>query len=102
VSDRPTETTIQGTARDFAQYEQLVRRFVDLANIMKDEGHAPPTVNAAMMLASGLYASYLAVGNHGQLDARGVDEVSEVYRKNLLSVQQLKKQGMKPGSDTPQ
>ena len=100
MSDRATETTLQGTTRDFAQYQALVRRFVYLANLMKDEGHAPPTVNAAMMLASGLYASYLAVGNQGQLDARGVEAVTEAYRKNLLSVQQLKQRAVSPESDT--
>lgn len=81
---------VVGISKDFAAYQELVGRFVSLANHMKDEGKAPPTINAALMLASGLYATYLAVGNDGQLDARGVKEVAEVYRKNLSSVQRLK------------
>jgi hypothetical protein len=68
----------------------MVKRFIDLANQMKDEGQAPPSVNAALMLASGLYATYLAVGNEGRLDPKAIDQVAGVYRKNLSAVQQLK------------
>jgi hypothetical protein len=90
VADKSQETKVVGISKDFADYEELVSRFVGLANHMKDEGKTPPTINAALMLASGLYATYMAVGNEGQLDAKGVKEVAEVYRKNLSSVQRLK------------
>lgn len=89
MTDKPNAPQA-GIGKDFAEYEELVVRFVGLANQMKDEGKAPPTVNAALMLASGFYATYLAVGNDGQLDAKGVDQVAEVYRQNLASVQRLK------------
>lgn len=92
MTDKSQETKVVGISKDFAEYEELVSRFVSLANHMKDEGKAPPTINASLMLASGLYATYLAVGNDGQLDAKGVKEVAEVYRKNLSSVQRLKQQ----------
>ena len=59
---------------------EVVKRFIDLANQMKDEGQAPPSVNAALMLASGLYATYLAVGNEGRLDPKAIDQVAGVYR----------------------
>lgn len=81
---------IEGTAKDFAQIQEMVGRIIELANQMKDEGKAPPEVNAALMLASGFYASFLAVGNDGQLDPKAMDQISGIYRKNLTTVQKLK------------
>lgn len=91
MSDASNSPEIQGTAKDFAQYQEMIVRFIDLANEMKNGGQPPPAVNAALMLASGFYASYLAVGNEGQLDAKTMDQIAGIYRKNLTSVQKLKK-----------
>ena len=90
MPEAPKTPEIQGTSQDFAQYHEMITRFIDLANQMKDEGQAPPSVNAALMLASGLYATYLAVGNEGQLESKAIDQVAGVYRKNLAAVQQLR------------
>ncbi len=90
MPEAPNTPEIQGTSQDYAQYQQMITRFIDLANQMKDEGQAPPSVNAALMLASGLYATYLAVGNEGQLEPKAMDQVAGVYRKNLAAVQQIK------------
>jgi hypothetical protein len=90
VPDAPNTPEIQGMSQDFAQYQQMITRFIEVANQMKDEGQPPPSVNAALMLASGLYATYLAVGNEGRLEAKAVDQVAGVYRKNLAALQKLK------------
>ena len=90
MPEAPKTPEIQGTNQDFAQYQQMITRFIDLANEMKDEGQSPPSVNAALMLASGLYATYLAVGNEGRLEHKAIDQVTGVYRKNLAALQQLK------------
>jgi len=105
VADKSKDTRVAGISKDYSEYEELVGRFVGLANQMKDEGKSPPTVNAALMLASGVYATYLAVGNDGQLDTKGMDKISEVYRQNLASVQRLKERAAarqrKPEQDNP-
>jgi hypothetical protein len=44
------------------------------------------------MTASGIYATYSVAGNAGGLTESGVDKVTDAYRKNLLSIQRLKKQ----------
>lgn len=74
-----------------AAYNKLAERFIALANEMKEEGHAIDMVSAAMMSASGTYATYVAAGNDGYLKQGGVDKVVAAYRKNLISVQGFKK-----------
>jgi hypothetical protein len=77
--------------QQMAAYNKLAERFIDLANEMKDAGHPIERVSAAMMLASGTYATYVAAGNDGYLKSGGVDKVVAAYRKNLLSLQAFKK-----------
>lgn len=78
--------TNQDTHRD------CVNRIIQLANGMKDEGIDINLVNAALMTASGLYASFVVGGNEGGLTASGVDKVTEVYRRELSRIQDIKKQ----------
>jgi hypothetical protein len=73
-----------------AAYNRLAERFIALANEMKDAGHPIEMVSAAMMSASGTYATYVAAGNDGYLKPGGVDKVVAAYRQNLLSVQAFK------------
>ena len=40
-------------------------------------------ISAALMAASGIYATYSAAGNTGALEPSGVDKVVALYRKNL-------------------
>ncbi len=74
------------------EYNELATRFIALANEMKDEGKTTQMVNAALMSASGIYATYTAAGNEGGLTPTGVDKVVAVYKLNLENVQKLKKQ----------
>lgn len=74
------------------EYTALSERFIALANEMKDEGKSLQMVNAALMSASGIYATYTAVGNDGGLTASGVEKVTAVYKANLENVQKLKRQ----------
>jgi len=74
------------------EYNELATRFIALANEMKDEDKTTQMVNAALMSASGIYATYTAAGNEGGLTPTGVDKVVAVYKLNLENVQKLKEQ----------
>lgn len=71
----------------------IVNRFIEMANAMKDEGININVVSGALMTASGLYASYVAGGNDGGLTESGVQKVSEVYKRELERIQKIKKDG---------
>jgi len=72
---------------DSEQHHECMNRFVDLANTMKDEGVGTHVVSAALMSASAVYATYVAVGNVGGLNPSGVDKVVEAYRHQMDQVQ---------------
>ena len=76
--------------KSMREYNLLSGRFIALANEMKDEGKDLQMVNAALMSASGIYATYTATGNDGGLSSSGVDQVVAVYKANLENVQKLK------------
>ena len=80
------------TEKSMREYNLLSGRFIALANEMKDEGKDLQMVNAALMSASGIYATYTAAGNDGGLNSSGVDKVVAVYKANLENVQKLKQQ----------
>ena len=88
-----------------AEYNELVKRFIDLANEMKNSGKSAPMVSAALMSASGVYATYASAGNKGYLKEGGVTKITEVYRRTLMNVQRMKKQQIKEEAaqqdDTP-
>lgn len=73
------------------QHQACTNRFIDLANEMKNEGVDPALVSGALMMASGIYATYIAAGPHGALEATGVRKVSDLYRNTLERFQQIKK-----------
>ena len=78
--------------KSMREYNLLSERFIALANEMKNEGKDQQMVNAALMSASGIYATYTAAGNDGGLTPTGVDKVVAVYKANLENVQKLKQQ----------
>ena len=80
------------TEKSMREYNLLSERFIALANEMKNEGKDQQMVNAALMSASGVYATYTAAGNDGGLTSSGVNQVVAVYKANLESVQKLKQQ----------
>lgn len=76
---------------DQEKHNYCTNKFIDLANELKSEGMPVPLVNAALMTASGIYATYSAAGNAGGLEATGVDKVVDLYRRNLEFIQERKR-----------
>lgn len=64
------------------EYNALANRFIALANQMKEEGKPIQMVNASLMSASGIYATYIAAGDEGGLTESGVEKVVAVYKQN--------------------
>ena len=83
-------------------HNQAMAEFIQLANTMvNDKGFDMKLVSAALMAASGVYATFTAAGNQGFLAPGGVDRVAEIYKKNLAYIQdrkkdELKAQGLEP------
>lgn len=80
------------TATDQEQHHQCMQRFIDLANTMKNEGVPTRVISAALMTASGVYATYTVAGNNGGLNPSGVDKVTQAYKENLQRIQQAKRE----------
>ena len=79
------------TVTDRASHTHCTHKFIDLANELKDEGYDIQLISAALMSASGIYATYVTAGNEGGLQPSGVDKVVMMYRRNLEHVQEAKK-----------
>jgi len=77
---------------DHDSHNQCTTKIIDLANELKDQGHDPKLVSAALMAASGIYATYVTSGNTGGLEPSGIDKVVMMYRRNLEHIQQRKKE----------
>lgn len=83
-------------------HNQATNEFIQLANEMVNErGFDSKLVSAALMAASGVYATFIAAGNKGFLAPGGVDKVVDMYKNNLTYIQKRKKeeleaQGLKP------
>jgi len=73
------------------QHQDCTNEFIDLANRMKDNGADPAIVSAALMMASGIYATYVSAGNEGALQASGVAKVVNLYQNTLERYQEIKK-----------
>ena len=76
---------------DRASHNHCTHKFIDLANELKNEGYEPQLISAALMSASGIFATYVSAGNEGGLQPSGVDKVVMMYRRNLEHIQELKK-----------
>ena len=76
---------------DKESHDECTRKFIELANEMKEEGHDSELVSAALMAASGIYATFISAGNTGGLQPSGVDKVVMMYRRNLEHIQERKK-----------
>ncbi len=74
-------------------HNQATSEFIELANKMvNDRGFDSKLVSAALMAASGVYATFIAAGNQGFLAPGGVDKVTEMYKNNLAYIQNRKKE----------
>lgn len=73
-------------------HQDCMKRFIDLANEMKEEGIGDNVISAGLMTASGIYATYIAGGNEGGLTPSGIEKVTGAYKEQLEKIQTLKKQ----------
>ncbi|MGA9572582.1 MAG: DUF3144 domain-containing protein [Lysobacterales bacterium] len=76
---------------DKESHNECTAKFIDLANELKNLGHSPQLISAALMAASGIYATFITAGNSGGLQPSGVDKVVMMYRRNLEYIQERKK-----------
>lgn len=76
-------------------HNEATQRFIDLANEMKNGGMDTRLVSAALMSASGIYATYTAAGNEGFLQASGIDKIAAIYKRNLGYIQQRKQEELR-------
>jgi hypothetical protein len=76
---------------DRESHNECTHKFINLANELKEEGHSPQLISAALMAASGIYATFITAGNTGGLQPSGVDKVVMMYRRNLEYIQERKK-----------
>jgi len=84
---------------DKDSHNQCTHKIIELANKLKSEGHDPQLVSAALMAASGIYATFITAGNTGGLQPSGVDKVVMMYRRNLEHIQERKKAESEAGEE---
>lgn len=77
---------------DAEHHAQCMQRFIDMANGMKNDGVPTRVISAALMTASGVYATYSVAGNSGGLNPSGIEKVTEAYKQNLENIQQAKRE----------
>ena len=76
---------------DSENHDHCTKKFIELANELKDAGYEPGLVSAALMASSGIYATYVTAGNTGGLEPSGIDKVVMMYRRNLEHIQERKR-----------
>ena len=81
-------------------YVNLLERFIGLANEIKNEGTDINVIANALMEASGIYATFVSVGNEGFLRESGVDKMTDAYRQILTRVQENRKASIEAGQGT--
>ena len=83
-------------------HNKATERFIQLANDMvNNDGQDIKMVSAALMAASGIYATFTAAGNQGFLAPGGVDRVADMYKNNLTYIQQRKREELEAQGLTP-
>jgi len=76
---------------DADKHQHCTNKFIELANQLKDEGIDTSMVSGALMTSSCVYATFVAAGNDGALEASGVDKVVNLYRRTLEHHQEVKR-----------
>lgn len=77
-------------------HNRATTAFIEMANdLAKQEGQDPKIVSAALMAASGIYATFITAGNEGYLAPSGVEKIADVYKNNLGYIQERKKEELK-------
>ena len=72
-------------------FDTCINRFIELANTMHGEKIPQGVVSAALMTASGIYATFVISGNEGGLNESGIDKIADAYRGQLEQVQKMRK-----------
>lgn len=72
-------------------HQDIMNRFIELANAIKDEGTDVKLITSGLMSASAVYETFTIVGNDGGLTPSGVDKVTEKYKKHLERCQEIRK-----------
>ncbi|MFO7763762.1 MAG: DUF3144 domain-containing protein [Wenzhouxiangellaceae bacterium] len=79
--------------KQLAAHNRATTAFIDLANkLAKEEDQDVKVVSAALMAASGIYATFITAGNNGFLAPSGVDKIADMYKNNLGYIQERKQQ----------
>jgi hypothetical protein len=74
-------------------HNKATNEFIQMANRMaNEEGLDVNMISAALMAASGVYATFMAAGNKGFLAPSGIERVTEIYKRNLSYIQDRKKE----------
>lgn len=82
--------------KQLAAHNRATTAFIDLANkLAKEEDQDIKIVSAALMAASGIYATFITAGNDGYLSPSGVEKIAQMYRNNLGYIQERKQQELK-------
>ena len=79
-------------ASESEQLAEISTKFIDLANSMKDEALPTKVISAGLMSASTVYVTYVLAGNEGVLNQKGMDEVVNTYRQELMRFQDSKRE----------
>jgi len=77
---------------DRESHNHCTHKFIELANELHNQDYDSQLVSAALMAASGIYATYITAGNTGGLEPSGIDKVVMMYRRSLEHIQARKKQ----------
>jgi len=71
----------QDQQKQIEAHNRATSAFIELANkLAKEEGQDVKVVSAALMAASGIYATFITAGNKGFLAPSGVDKIAEMYK----------------------
>ncbi len=72
-------------------HQDCVNRFIEMANVIKDEGVDIKLISSALMSASSVYETFIHVGNQGGLTPSGVDKATAKYKKHMERCQEIRK-----------
>lgn len=87
--------------KQLAAHNRATSAFIELANnLAKEDDQDVKIVSAALMAASGVYATFIAAGNDGYLAPGGVDKVAGMYKNNLAYIQERKQSELKAQGKT--
>jgi len=84
---------------DAEKHRYCTNKFIELANEFKTEKIDKTVVSGALMAASAVYATYVAIGNNGTLEPSGVDKVMAIYRRTLEHHQATKRKQLDPAAN---